>query len=106
MQLQSAAPVQGPATDTAALQSRIEELQLRLEAAQNGSSAGQTKPAWARWRRVEDFPRDRLLFVSFSNGHYADLMMNWVHTLRVLEVTPRPGLDPGRRSDPVPRVYS
>jgi hypothetical protein len=75
------------------LRSRVEELQLRLEAARNGSSTAQTQqqqpqPAWARWRRVEDFPRDRLLFVSFSNGHYADLMMNWVQTLRVLEVLP------------------
>ena len=63
---------------------------MRLEAAQNGSSAAevpaQLSPAWKRWRRVEDLPTDRLLFVSFSNGHYADLMMNWVQTLRVLEV--------------------
>ena len=80
---------QGAAAEAAALRVRVEELQLRLDAAQHASRAEQSAdmpPAWARWKSVEDFPRDRLLFVSFSNGHYADLMMNWVQTLRVLEV--------------------
>lgn len=42
--------------------------------------------SWRRWRRVEDFPRDRPLFVSFSNAHYSDLMLNWVKALRILDV--------------------
>lgn len=46
-------------------------------------------PAWPRWRSVEDFPRDRPLFVSFSNAHYSDLMLNWVKALRILDVRTR-----------------
>ena len=82
--------LQDAAAEAATLRTRVAELQRRLEATRNTSSAVQPQsplPAWARLKRVEDFPRDRLLFVSFSNGHYADLMMNWVQTLRVLEVT-------------------
>lgn len=35
---------------------------------------------------MEDFPRSRPLFVSFSNAHYSDLMLNWVMALRILDV--------------------
>jgi len=84
--------MQDATAEAAALRARVEELQQRLDAAAQdigpAAQAQSATPAWAHWKRVEDFPRDRLLFVSFSNGHYADLMMNWVQTLRVLEVTP------------------
>ena len=87
--------MQDATAEASALRGRVEELQQRLgSAAQDAGPADQAQsaaPAWARWKRVEDFPRDRLLFVSFSNGHYAELMMNWVQTLRVLEVTPTAG---------------
>ena len=81
--------LQDATAEAAALRARVEELQKKLGAAQTISPATQTPstaPPSARWRSVEDFPRDRPLFVSFSNGHYANLMMNWVQTLRVLEV--------------------
>ncbi len=88
--------MQDATVEAAALRARVEELQQRLgAAAQDVGTAAQAQsaaPPWAQWKRVEDFPRDRLLFVSFSNGHYAELMMNWVQTLRVLEVTPTDGL--------------
>ena len=73
------APQEDP--EVAALTQQVEGLQSQLRAA--GGGGGE---AWRRWRSVEDFPRDRPLFVSFSNAHYADLMLNWVMALRVLDV--------------------
>ena len=53
-----------------------------------GAGDGKGGAAWRRWRSIDDFPRDRPLFVTFSNAHYSDLMLNWVEMLRVLDVRP------------------
>ena len=59
-------------------------------AEETGGGIRNSTAAWRRWHSVKDFPRDRPLFVSFSNAHYSDLMMNWVETLRVLDVRQSP----------------
>ena len=37
------------------------------------------------WRSLGEVPRDRTLFVSFSNGYYSDMMLNWAAHLRRMQ---------------------
>ena len=37
------------------------------------------------WRSLAEVPRERTLFVSFSNGHYSDMMLNWAAHLKRMQ---------------------
>lgn len=41
---------------------------------------------WSQAEALESMPRDALLFVSFSNSHYSDFMVNWSKHLKILQV--------------------
>ena len=40
-----------------------------------------------RWATLADVPRNRTLFVSFTNGHYSDMMLNWVEHLKRMQAS-------------------
>ena len=104
--LQDGAEIDRLRRQIADLESRVRDSGAGSDVAASRVAAGAATEAWRRWRSVEDFPRDRPLFVSFSNAHYSDLMLNWVEMLRVLDVRTHAQPPPPRALYLIPRTHA